>query len=278
MGQVELGPAIASILPAAKTILGRALGFSALLYLAVGAYGYFLAERQMFPAPPIGYGVDEPNLVSFSSAPDIELKAVHLTRSDAAYTLLLSHGNGSDLGSIRPMIHQWHQRGFNVLAYDYRGYGLSEGTPTEAGVYQDVEAAYRYLRDQGVPSDRIIPYGISIGGAPSIHIAATQPVAGLVLEATFTSIFRVVTRVPLYPFDKFPNLQRLQDVSVPIVIFHGTSDEIIPFYHGQQLAKVHPLRTQFVVIGGGTHNDLPLVAGDRMEQTLVQFTEQLSEK
>ncbi|MEM9245507.1 MAG: alpha/beta hydrolase [Cyanobacteria bacterium P01_F01_bin.153] len=270
------GGAIAAILPAIKTVLWRIFSFGALLYVAVGAYGYFLAERQIFPAPPVGYGVDEPNLLTFNAAPDVTLRAVHLTRPDAIYTLLLSHGNGSDLGSIRANINQLHQLGFNVFAYDYRGYGLSDGTPTEAGIYQDVEAAYRHLREQGVPADRIIPYGISIGGAPSIHIAATQPVAGLVLEATFTSIFRVVTRVSLYPFDKFPNLQRLKEVSVPIVIFHGTQDEIIPFYHGQQLAQVHPQRTEFVAIANGTHNDLPWVAGEAMGKTLINFTQKLS--
>ncbi len=283
----EFGEMISSILPAVKTVFWRTLSFSSLLYVAVGVYGYFFVERQIFPAPPVGYSTDEPHLVTFNTDSDngdsgngdsgLTLRAVHLTRSDATYTLLLSHGNGSDLGSMRPIINQWHQLGFNVFAYDYRGYGLSDGSPTETGIYRDVEAAYRYLRNQGVAGDRIIPYGISLGGAPSIHIAATQPVAGLVLEATFTSIFRVVTRVSLYPFDKFPNLQRLRDVSVPIVIFHGTKDEIIPFSHGQQLAQVHPQRTEFVAITNGTHNDLPLVEADTLAQALVNFTRKLSD-
>ncbi len=252
--------------------LGR---LGVLLYVVVGIYGYFFTDRQMYPVPPVGYGPDEPNLITLTSEPNLSIRAVHWTRPDATYTLLYSHGNGADLGYLRAPINQWHQMGFNVLAYDYRGYGLSDGQPSEQGIYRDAEAAYQYLRDQGIPGDRIIVYGFSLGGGAATHLAATKPVAGLVLESAFTSVFRVITRVSIYPFDKFPNLTRLQDVQAPILIFHGTDDPVIPFDHGQQLAQVHPQRTQFVAIAGGGHGDLALVAGEKQRAALQQFVQQL---
>ena len=279
MDGIRYWEVIAPMLPLLQKVIWRAVlqtrRLGLLLYGAVGIYGYFFTNRQLFPVPPVGYDAEEPNLITLNPEPGITLRAVHKTHPEAPYTLLYSHGNGTDLGYMRASINHWHRMGLNVLAYDYRGYGLSTGMPSEQGVYQDVEAAYQYLRDQGVPGDRIIPYGFSLGGGPSTYIAATQPVAGLILEATFTSVFRIINRVPLYPFDKFPNLERLKTIQVPLLILHGTDDPVIPFSHGQQLAQIHPQRTQFVAIPGGGHGNLSLVAAEQRQQALSEFIQRL---
>lgn len=259
------------VLKVLRWTLWQTVQLTVLVYVAAGVYGYFFTDRQIFPVPPLGYGPEEDNLITLESEPGINIRAIYLTNPDATYTLLYSHGNGTDLGYMQGIIQGLHRQGFNVLAYDYRGYGLSDGEPSEQGIYRDAEAAYQYLRDQGVPGDRIIPYGFPLGGGPATHLAATKPVAGLILEATFTSIFRVVTQISLYPFDKFPNLTRLEEVPVPILIFHGTADAVIPFSHGQQLAQVHPQRTTFVAIARGSHNNLAQVAGDQKRQELTDF-------
>jgi fermentation-respiration switch protein FrsA (DUF1100 family) len=100
-----------------------------------------------------------------------------------------------------------------------------------------------------------------------------QPVGGLILESSFVSIFHVVTRIPLFPFDKFPNLAKIQQVRSPVLILHGNHDQVIPFWHGQQLyAKANQPKISFWV-EGADHNDLLEVAGQRYQETLQKFTE-----
>jgi len=114
---------------------------------------------------------------------------------------------------LRPILERLHKAGFAVFAYDYQGYGTSQGKPSEQNAYRDIDAAYQYLTAQlKLPSERIIVYGRSTGGGPSVDLASCQRVAGLILESTFTSTFRVITRVPLYPFDKFANLSKISSV------------------------------------------------------------------
>ena len=152
------------------------------------------------------------------------------------YTILFSHGNAEDLGDLSGHLEQFRQHGFSAIAYDYSGYGTSSGKPTERAARLNVEAVYDYLvTKRGIAPDRIIIWGRSIGSGPSVHLAANRPAAGLVIECGFVSAFRVLTRVRLLPFDRFDNLRALERVTCPVLIIHGTDDEIIPFWHGQRL-------------------------------------------
>lgn len=207
-----------------------------------------------------------------------KISAVHLPNAQATYTILYIHGNAQDLGDIRPHLDLLHSWGFSVFAYDYRGYGTSDGQPSEQNAYQDAEAAYQYLTQQlKIPAEQIIVHGQSLGGGSATDIASRHPVGGLILESTFTSAFRVVVPFPIVPFDKFPNRSKLSKIRCPILVMHGQADQTIPIHHGQSLYAAAPGSKISLWVEGAGHNDFPWVAGNRYQQTLLSF-QQLAKK
>ncbi len=250
-------------------------------YLTLAGYAYFLSDRQIFipqyanntplPQPPITISTGD-----ITRGDRSIITAVHLINPKAKYTILYSHGNGETIGDIYPDLLALQKTGFSLFAYDYRGYGLSSGKPSEPNSYQDVEAAYTYLVNQlKVPADRIIIFGRSVGSGPATYLASRQPSAGLILESAFISTFRMIIPFPILPFDKFPNQARLPQVHVPILIIHGTQDQVIPFSHGQALYKTANSPKTFLAIDGADHNDVNTVGGDRYSQSLQTFAASL---
>lgn len=234
--------------------------------------GGLFIDSIIFQPPPPGYR-DDASVLKFSSADGSRISAKYFSNSAATFTLLFSHGNAEDMGSDTPLLEAIRDAGFSVFAYDYQGYGTSEGKPSEEHLYEDSEAAYNYLRNSlNVPATRIIPFGRSLGAAAAVDLAARRPVAGLIMESAFTSAFRILTRFPL-PFDKFPNLTKIRNVRCPVLVIHGKRDGIISFYHGQKLfaAANEPKRSYWVEQAG--HNDLALVAGSRYLEELRRFGE-----
>ncbi len=201
-----------------------------------------------------------------------KISAIYLPNSQSTHTLLYIHGNASDLGDIRPLLDLLHCWGFSVFAYDYRGYGTSDGKPSEQNAYQDAEAAYTYLTQQlKIPSQQIIVYGHSLGGGSAAELAARHSIAGLILESTFTSAFRVVVPVSLLPFDKFSTLDKLRRIHCPVLVMHGQADRTIPFHHGQMLYEAASEPKLSLWVAGAGHDDFTEVAGDRLQQTLLAF-------
>lgn len=163
-----------------------------------------------------------------------------------------------------------------MLAYDYSGYGLSTGRPSERAAYADVDAAYDHLtRTEGVPPERIIAHGRSLGGGVAADLASRRPVAGLVLESTFTTIHGVVSGFPLVPFDRFRTWSKLPRVRAPVLVIHGTEDEVIGFAHGQRLFQRAPSPKRHYWVRGAGHNDLTWVAGDEYWRVMQDFAASL---
>ncbi len=265
----------------------RALRLLLVAYGTLCAYGLFLSERQIFMPPSVSY-VGDPDVfkipvlaglgdASTDAAASEAIAAMYYPNPSSPYVVLYSHGNGEDLGWARPLAEKIQSAGFSVLAYDYRGYGLSDGKrPSEKRAYQDIEAAYRYLTsDRKIAPENIIVYGRSVGGGPSVYLAAQQPVGGLIIESSFVSTFRVVTRAKILPFDKFPNLARIDRVTAPVLIMHGVADEVIPFWHGERLYEAVRSPKQFFPLEGAGHNNFVDVAGDRYIQALQDFKQLL---
>ena len=245
------------------------------IYIFFALYVFFRADSMIFLPPPASYQ-DTQDILKVPVTNNEQISALYFPNPDAAYTLLYIHGNAEDLGDIRPRLVDMYRWGFSVFAYDYRGYGTSDGKPSERNAYEDVNAAYAYLTQQlNVPGTEIIVYGRSVGGGSATALASQQPVAGLILESSFTSAFRVVFPIPLLPFDKFPNLQRLKNVRAPVLVMHGQADAIIPFHHGQKLYAAAPEPKDFLWVPGAGHNDFAGVSGDRLEQALVSFQQVL---
>ncbi|MBD2463795.1 alpha/beta hydrolase [Oscillatoria sp. FACHB-1407] len=252
--------------------LGRSL---LLIYLILCLYIWFTADRKIFLPPAATYS-QMSGLVTLQTSDQVSITALYLPNPQATHTLLYSHGNAEDLGIIRPILEQLRQTGLSVLAYDYQGYGTSQGRPSEQGSYRDIEAAYRYLRETlGIPSDRIVIHGRSVGGGPSVYLASQQAIAGLILESTFTSAFRVVLPFNLFPFDKFPNLARLRQVTVPMLVIHGTDDTTIPLWHGETLYAAAPEPKQHWWVEGAGHNDVVLVGGADYGAKVRSFVDSL---
>jgi abhydrolase domain-containing protein 17 len=251
--------------------LKRMIRSALLIYAALCIYAYFFSDRQIFLPQPSTYQ-DSQDVLKLTTADGIQISARYLPNPTAKYTLLYSHGNAEDLGDILPILNSLRDLGFSVLAYDYRGYGTSGGMPSENGVYLDIDAAYNYLTQQlKIPPNRIILYGRSVGGGPAVDLAVRKPVAGLIVESTFVSAFRVVTKIPIVPFDKFANLDKIKQVRVPILIMHGTSDEVIPFWHGQKLYEAANQPKRYLWIEAAEHNNFKSVAGDRFAVSVREF-------
>lgn len=250
-----------------------------LLLMALAVYGtlffyfWFFGDSLVFFPHRSSYR-DGPGILRVPTPDGFRLAALHLPNPQARFTILFSHGNAEDIGDNQAYFEELHRTGFAVFAWDYRGYGLSDGRPSEASFYRDSEAVYQYLTGTlRVPPDRIILVGRSLGGAAAVHLAALHPAAGLVLESSFVSGRRVLSRIPLFPFDKFRNIDRIGRVRCPVLVIHGTADRTIPFEHGQILfaAAPHPKRSLWVE--GADHNNLFLVAGERYLRELTQFAQ-----
>jgi len=242
-------------------------------YLALTVYGAFFADSIIFQPPSAGYR-DDASVLKVTSFDGARISAKYFPNANATFTLLFSHGNAEDIGYDTPLLEAIRDAGFSVFAYDYQGYGTSEGKPSEEHVYEDNESAYIYLTNNlHVPPGRIIAFGRSLGAAAAVDLAARHPVAGLIMESAFTSAFRVLTRIALLPFDKFPNLAKIRKVRCPVLVIHGKSDDIISFHHGQTLfaAANEPKLSYWVEQAG--HNDLAMVAGGRYFEELRKFAQ-----
>ena len=258
--------------------LGRSIAF---VYIVVTVYIFFRADSMIFLPPPPSYRdgpevlkvpVNDRETISAIYLPQKSLQQTDRSSKNAQTTILYIHGNASDLGQIRPWLFQLHNWGYRVFAYDYRGYGTSDGTPSETNAYEDAEAAYQYLTQilKVAPQD-ILVYGKSLGGGSATELARRHPVGGVILESTFTSAFRVVLPIPVFPFDKFPNRNKLAQVRSPILVIHGQNDRTIAWSHGQELYAAAPGIKRSLWIAGADHDDLSEVAGDRLRQSLDEF-------
>jgi fermentation-respiration switch protein FrsA (DUF1100 family) len=246
------------------------------IYLFFAMYVYLRADSMIFLPQPSSYQ-DTEQIFKLNSGGETKISAVYLVNPTAKYTILYAHGNAEDLGEIKQYLEQLRDLGFNVLSYDYRGYGTSEGTPTENHAYQDIDAAYNYLiKDLKILPKNIIVFGRSVGGGSAVDLAARQPIGGLILESTFTSAFQVVVPIKLLPFDKFNNLQKIKKVRCPVLIIHGQADEIIPVTHGQKLYETAPSPKLSLWVENASHNDVFFVAGQRYKNILREFANLVS--
>lgn len=254
-------------------VLKSLLLVAVLAYVGLILVAYFAADRLIFLPPASSYSDAQLPIRLVPTADGARIAVLHLPNPGSSFTLLYSHGNAEDLGHLAPLLQQLQSAGFAVLAYDYRGYGLSTGGPPSAeGAYGDIAAVYRHATEElQIPPSQIILYGRSVGSGPAVHLAARHPVAGLIIESGFTSAFRVVTHLPLLPFDRFPNLRTIRDVQGPVLVIHGRQDEVIPFSHGERLYDAAPEPKQFLWVQGAGHNDLVWVAGEAYWRALSNF-------
>lgn len=260
----------------ASALLRSALRIGGALLVAYGVFAlcvWLFAERMIFQPGPPTYP-DGPGILKLRTTDGGTIAARWLPNPAARHTVLYSHGNAEDLGELESYLREMHAAGFAVLAYDYRGYGRSDAVrPTERKAYADAEAAYDHLmKTLGIPGERIILHGRSLGGGPSAHLAATRACAGLVLESTFVAIHRAYADPPLVPFDRFHVERRLKDARCPVLVIHGTADDAVRPWHGRRLFAAAKEPKWEAWFEGAGHNDLVYLGGERYWETLRRFS------
>jgi hypothetical protein len=186
--------------------------------------------------------------------------------------VLHCHGNAGNVADRAPHARLLAAAGFDVLLFDYGGYGRSRGRPGERETYADARAARAaLLAREGVDPARTLYLGESLGAAVALDLAVAQPPAGLILQSPFTSV-RDIARVhypwvprPLVP-DAYPSLQRITGLRAPLLILHGARDSVVPLMHGEELFRAAPEPKRLEVFPDAGHNDM---LGDRWVQTIA---------
>ncbi|KAB2027731.1 hypothetical protein ERO13_D05G052300v2 [Gossypium hirsutum] len=178
----------------------------------------------------------------------------------AKLTLLYSHGNAADLGQMHELFIELraHLR-VNIMSYDYSGYGGSSGKPTELNTYYDIEAVYNCLKKEyGVTQEDLIIYGQSVGSGPTLHLASRlQRPRGVVLHSAILSGIRVLYPVKMtFWFDIFKNIDKIRRVNCPVLVIHGTDDEVVDWYHGKRLWELSKEKYEPLWVKGGGHCNL----------------------
>ncbi|CDY28668.1 hypothetical protein HID58_092523 [Brassica napus] len=189
-----------------------------------------------------------------------EIMAMYVRHPMATSTLLYSHGNATDLGQMYELFIELgiHLK-VNLMGYDYSGYGQSTGKPSEHNTYADIEAVYKCLEETyGSKQEDVIFYGQSVGSGPTLHLASRFPLLrAVVLHSPILSGLRVMYAVKkTYWFDIYKNIDKIPYVDCPVLIIHGTSDEIVDCCHGKQLWELCKDKYEPLWVEGGNHCDL----------------------
>jgi len=195
-------------------------------------------------------------------------------------TWVIFHGNSGNMGNYCDYLRFLHDGlGVNLFIFDYRGYGASEGRPTEGGIYQDAEAAVRYVGAHPLLRGQPLMYfGHSLGAAVAVDVATRHPPQGMVLEAPFLSVWAMARERARWSFPlvlllgaRFDSLRKIRRIHVPLLIIHGEEDETVPVEHGRRLFRAANEPKRFYAVPGGGHKDNYLVAGPQYIDKLEGF-------
>jgi uncharacterized protein len=265
------------VMPAA-TILLVAIAFIALSVQLMKRSTLFFPER--YPGgfwQPASFPL-EPRDVWFTTADGVRLHAWHFEASPGAPLLIWFHGNGGNLTHRAPLAAEIALRGVSVLAFDYRGYGRSEGRPGERALYRDAEAVWEVsVNELGVPPERIIPYGESLGGPYAAWIAAERGAAAVVIENSFPSAAAVANDlyrpIPLGLFlpRSLRTLDHLRRAGRPVLVMHGRRDTVIPYRLGVAIYEGLDGPKELFTADRAGHGEIGYGEGDRYFEAVVSF-------
>jgi fermentation-respiration switch protein FrsA (DUF1100 family) len=197
-------------------------------------------------------------------------------------TLLWCHGNAGNISYRLDNLKLLHDRlGVNIFIFDYRGYGRSQGKPSEEGTYRDAEAALTYISTrQDIDQDAVVVFGRSLGGAVAVDLASEHQCLGLILESTFASMMEWMSQsfadVPLDRLPiKYDSLTKIKRVKAPLLMLHGDCDDVVPFQSGMELYESANEPKEFYTIEGAGHNDTYIIGGEGYISALQGFISNL---
>ena len=247
-----------------NVLLAAVLLFAGLYCLLVLAMYIFQDRLVFFPNQPGRGHVQVPtgvglkyDAVRINTADSVILDGWFVPADKTRGVILFFHGNAGNISHRLDSIQIFNALGLDTLIVDYRGYGASTGTPSEAGTYLDAEAAWRYLvEERRFSAQDIIIFGRSLGGAVAVHLASQQNPAALIVESTFTSVPDLAA--DLYPWlpgrwlsrFQYNSLQNIKSVTCPVLVVHSSQDEIIPASHGRRIFSEAREPKEFLEIRG----------------------------
>ena len=261
-------------------LLAAILYGSAVLYLMVRQPKMVFYPKRDFVNLPTDEGLAYED-VYFRSEDNLRLHGWRLGKKEfpGAPLILICHGNGGNISHRMDLLKLLHRLSLQMFIFDYRGYGKSEGLPSENGTYQDAAAAWRYLTEtEKIPPTGIFLMGRSLGGAVATHLAAVDGInaAGLILESTFTSIPDVGAK--MYPFLPVRTLSRFQyhtlalmpRIAMPLLVIHSPQDRMIPIEQGRKIFEHAVCKKEFLQISG-SHDEGFLTSGETYSNGLKRF-------
>jgi fermentation-respiration switch protein FrsA (DUF1100 family) len=261
------------------------LAVIAILFVVFASIFDSLVEGVIFqPAPgadlsPERLGIDAES-VYLHSDDGVKIHAFYLPGGTpgraASRAVLFLHGNAGNVSHRLPNAAALMRLGCAVLVLDYRGYGLSDGRPSETGSYRDARAGLAYLTERGFSNREIVVFGRSLGGAIAIELAQDRELAGVILESTFSSAADVARGIggPILAFlvgGRFDSISRVERVLAPLLFFHGDRDEVIDYRLGRRLYDAAPKPKEFETIQGAGHNDTTMIGGQAYYERIRDF-------
>lgn len=258
----------------------KLIGWPLLGAFSYGVMYWFVQRSVYYPYKyPQGYWQLQPQLgaqdVWLRTSDGVRLHAWWIAPPEARVATLFLHGNAGNVTHRGMHIREITAAGSALLMVDYRGYGRSEGHPSEKGLYADAEAGYRHLIDSKYRPEQIVVHGESLGSAVAVDLAARRPCGGVVLEAPFTSARDVAGRVlpllgPLLIWG-YNSKEKIGRVRAPLLVMQGDRDEVVPVDLGRALFEAAREPKSYWAIPGAGHNDLVPTAGTAYRERLRSF-------
>lgn len=251
-----------------------------IIYVAVCAGLFFLQRSIQYPrdANP----VDVPPGASFAGVEDVTLEAADGVALRAWYwpgekptTLVIFHGNGGHRWIRRFWMKSLHDLGYGVFMLDYRGYGGSEGSPSEDGLYLDAEASVKWLEERGL--DDLVYFGESLGGGVAVEMALRRKPRAIILQSPFSSAAAIAAEIYWFlPIgilmrDRYDNIDKIDSVACPMLFIHGAQDRIVPMTSGRELFEAAKEPKEWYEVTAAGHNDLTIVGGHEYLQRIDEF-------
>lgn len=265
---------MSGILWSVLLLLAIYLGLVGLVYLVQDRLVYF--PRATLSATPADYGLQYED-VNFEAVDDVALHGWYVPAEESRFTLLFFHGNGGNISGRLETIALFHSMGLDIFIIDYRGYGRSEGMPSEEGTYRDAEAAWNYLvSERDLSPDSIVVMGRSLGGAIAAWLAGRKRPGALILESTFSSGVELARQAyPIFPVrimlrHRYPTTEHIRDLDIPKLFAHSPEDDVVPYELGRKLYREAPGPKTFLEMRG-RHNNAFQVTGKQYRQAIEEF-------
>jgi fermentation-respiration switch protein FrsA (DUF1100 family) len=264
------------------------IGMVFVAYWGLGLILYFMQPSFLYspvrelPYTPAELGLDFEE-VFFKTGDRVQLHGWYIPAPNSEFTVLFCHTNGGNMMYQLDSINIFYNLGLSCFIFDYRGYGISQGQPSEHGTYLDARAAFRWLtKKKKIPAEKTIVFGRSLGGSIAAYLAGKAKPRGLVIESAFTSYIAIGSK--FYPYMpvkwfarfKYPTIEYMRKVTCPVLVIHSRNDEIIPFEFGLQLYEAANEPKEFVELYGG-HNDGFLISSETYKKAWTKWLEFLKD-